>query len=102
MRTKYINLEGTDALYNKETETLALFAAVGRFTGHRYQIIAADNGEEYKLIDNKYWTNSIKVYFCDTIIGAKALIEQLEKLEEESYDDYDWEADETAYYWATR
>jgi hypothetical protein len=98
MRVKYTNLRGIDALYNEEIEKIALFAAVGRFTGHRYQIIAADSG--YKLIDNDYWTTN--VYFCDTVIGAKALIEQLERYEEEDTDGYDWEQDETDYYWATR
>jgi hypothetical protein len=98
MKKKYRILLGTDDLYNKKTEEVAIFAAVGRNTCKLYQIMTAHG--EYKLIEDSFWT--MNQYFCDTVIGAKALIEQLERYAEKEADDYDWEQDETDYYWATR
>jgi hypothetical protein len=98
MRVKYRILLGD--CYNKETKTMAVYAAVGRNTCKLYQVMAATHGNEYKLIEIDFWAKTTKTYFCDTVIGAKALIEQFERHEEA--DDYDWEADETDYYWATR
>ena len=79
---------------------MAVYAAVGHFTCNRYQIMATVHGNGYKLIVDEYWKKN--VFPCGSVIAAKAMIEQIERKEEKSYDEYDWEADETAFYWASQ
>lgn len=78
--TNYRQLMGIDNLYIEETEELAVFAAEGRITHNEYKIVATGHGDVYNLIVDEYWHTN--VFLCDSIIAAKAIIEQIEEYEE--------------------